>query len=334
MMCIRASVAVTLTGVLLASCTGEKTRTLGSVERFDPALDAIIAADALPEILGEGYEWSEGPVWIETEHMLLFSDIPNNAVMKWTEKNGVESYLKPSGFTGSDFTGKEPGANGLLIDADGKLVLCQHGDRRVAVMDASLSDPKPVFKTLADRWEGKRLNSPNDAVYDADGDLYFTDPPYGLPRNVDDPAKEIPFQGVYKLKADGTVKLLTDTIPRPNGIGISPDGKTLYVANSEGSDARWSAYDIAGDSLVNARIFFRTPWKEGEKGAPDGLKVDRNGNIFATGPGGVWILDPSGKPLGRIHIPEATANCALSPDGKYLFTTSDMYLLRVALKGY
>jgi len=324
--------SIALAAALLYSCAPEKPRTLGSVERFDPALDAIISADALPEILGEGYEWSEGPVWVESENMLLFSDIPNNAVMKWTEEKGVETWLKPSGFTGENFTGKEPGSNGLLLNSDGQLVLCQHGDRRVVVMDAPLDDPKPVFRTLANRWGGKRLNSPNDAVFDASGELYFTDPPYGLPKNVDDPAKEIPFQGVYKLKKDGTVLLLVDSIPRPNGIGLSPDGKTLYVANSEGSDARWSAYDVAGDSLVNARIFFRTAWKEAEKGAPDGLKVDRNGNVFATGPGGVWILDPTGKPLGRIRIPEATANCALSPDGRYLFTTSDMYLLRVALK--
>ena len=329
---MRTLVVLALGVALLAACTPSgKVRTLGSVERFDPALDAIISADAVPEILGEGYEWSEGPVWVASENMLLFSDIPNNAVMKWTEANGVETWLKPSGFTGENFTGKEPGSNGLLLNSDGQLVLCQHGDRRVVVMDAPLNDPKPVFRTLADRWQGKRLNSPNDAVFDANGDLYFTDPPYGLPKNVDDPAKEIPFQGVYKLKKDGTVLLLVDSIPRPNGIGISPDGRTLYVANSEGSDARWNAFDIAGDSLVNARIFFRTPWKEGDKGAPDGLKVDRKGNVFATGPGGVWILDPTGEPLGRVRIPEATANCALSPDGKFLYTTSDMYLLRVPL---
>lgn len=322
---------LTCAAVLVACGPSKEVRTLGEVERFDPALDAIIAADARPEILGEGFEWSEGPLWVEPHQMLLFSDIPNNAVMKWTAERGVETWLKPSGFTGEQFTGKEPGSNGLLLNQNGELVLCQHGDRRVAVMEAPLNDPKPVFRTLAGQWQGKRLNSPNDAVYDGSGDLYFTDPPYGLPKNVDDPAKEIPFQGVYKLKQDGSVLLLVDSIPRPNGIGISPDGKTLYVANSEGTDARWNAYDIAGDSLVNARIFFRTPWKEGEKGAPDGLKVDKHGNVFATGPGGVWILDPAGKPLGRIRIPEATANCALSPDGRYLYTTSDMYLLRVAL---
>lgn len=318
--------------IFLVSCQEPKVRTIGHVEKFDPALDEIISTETLPEIIGEGYEWSEGPLWVEAQKMLLFSDIPNNAIMKWTEEKGVALYLKPSGFTGTDFKGKEPGSNGLLLNAEGKLVLCQHGDRRMAVMESSLTDPKPNFRTLVDRWEGKRINSPNDAVYDKEGNLYFTDPPYGLPGNVNDPEKEIPFQGVYKLKTDGTLVLLTDTIPRPNGIGLSPDQRTLYVANSEGRDAHWSAYTVSGDSLTEARIFFSTPWKEGLKGAPDGLKVDARGNVFATGPGGVWILNSQGKPLGRVFIPEATANCALSDDGKYLFTTSDMYLLRVRLK--
>lgn len=324
--------AFALIALFISSCQPPQVRTLGKVEKFDPALDEIISTETLPEIIGEGYEWSEGPLWVEAQKMLLFSDIPNNAIMKWTEEKGVELYLKPSGFTGSDFKGKEPGSNGLLLNSEGKLVLCQHGDRRIAVMESPLNDPKPNFRTLVDRWEGKRINSPNDAVFDKDGNLYFTDPPYGLPGNVNDPGKETPFQGVYKLKPDGTLVLLTDTIPRPNGIGLSPDQRTLYVANSEGPDAHWSAYTVSGDSLTEARIFFSTPWKDGLKGAPDGLKVDARGNVFATGPGGVWILNPQGKPLGRIFIPEATANCALSDDGKYLFTTSDMYLLRVRLK--
>lgn len=314
----------------IAGCSNRKA--MGEVERFEPALDAIIDKDARPEVLGEGFEWSEGPLWVEQEGFLLFSDIPNNAVLRWTEEKGVEPYLKPAGFTGPDFKGKEPGSNGLLLNREGNLVLCQHGDRRIAVMESGLNSPEPRFRTLVDRYEGKRLNSPNDAVFDVAGSLYFTDPPYGLPGNVNDPEKELAFQGVYKLHPDGRLRLLVDSMPRPNGIGISPDGKVLYVANSEGSDAHWNAFDIVGDSLANARTFFAVPWKEGEKGAPDGLKVDRNGNLFATGPGGVWILNPEGKPLGRIRLPEATANCALSSDGKWLYMTSDMYLLRVALK--
>ena len=324
-----------LAGLVLltvACSTREPVRPMGSVERFDAALDAIIDSTSAPEILGEGYEWSEGPVWLEQQKMLLFSDIPNNEILQWTEAEGVKSYLKPSGFTGTDFKGHEPGSNGLLVNAGGELVLCQHGDRRMAVMEAPLDAPKAAFRTLVDRYEGKRLNSPNDAVYDAQGNLYFTDPPYGLPGNVNDPEKELPYQGVYKLRTDGQLLLLVDSMPRPNGIGLSPDGQVLYVANSEGPDAHWNAFDIAGDSLRNARTFFSVPWKEGEKGAPDGLKVDRRGNVFATGPGGVWILNSAGKALGRIRLPEATANCALSSDGRWLFMTSDMFLLRVPLK--
>ena len=320
--------------VVIAACS-KKTeyRTLGSIEVFDPALGTLIDTTAVPEILGEGYAWSEGPVWVSAHNMLLFSDIPNNAIMKWTEREGVVEYLKPAGYTGSEpFSGTEGGSNGLLINSDGKLVLCQHGDRRVAVMEAPLDQPSASFRTLADRYDGKRFNSPNDAAYDRNGNLYVTDPPYGLPGYIDDPGKELPFQGVYLVKTDGTVKLLVDSLTRPNGIGLSPDEKTLYVANSDGPLAKWYAFDVAGDSLTNARIFYSTDFKEEEPGAPDGLKVSASGHIFATGPGGVWIISPEGKALGRIRIPEATANCAFSPDEQFLFTTSDMYLLRIRLK--
>lgn len=319
---------------LLFSCkpSAEK-KNIGSIEVLDPALEQLIDVNAVPEILGEGFEWSEGPVWVEQHSMLLFSDIPNNAIMKWTEEKGVELYLKPAGFTGQDsFKGSEGGSNGLLINSKGQLVLCQHGDRRVAVMEASLDAPTPNFITLADRFEEKRFNSPNDAVFDQSGNLFVTDPPYGLPGYMDDPDKETPYQGVYKVKPDGQVILLVDSLTRPNGIGFSPDEKTLYVANSDGPKAKWYAFDVDGDSLKNARIFYSTEYNEGEKGAPDGLKVSKSGHIFATGPGGVWIFDPTGKALGRIRIPEATANCAFSKDEEYLYMTSDMFLVRLRLR--
>lgn len=319
--------------VALAGCQQKQSRqTYGYVERMDPGLDLVLDSAAKGEILADGFEWSEGPLWVESENMLLFSDIPRNAIFKWTEAAGIEPYLSPSGFTGENFKGREPGSNGLLLNSAGKLVMCQHGDRRMAVMNSAVTDPKPEFQTLADRYQGKRLNSPNDAVFDRAGNLFFTDPPYGLPGNVEDPEKELSFQGVYKLKPDGTVILLVDSLTRPNGIGFSPDEKTLYVANSEGEAAKWYAFDVAGDSLKNARIFYQTPFVAGQKGAPDGLKVDRHGNIFATGPGGIWIFDSTAKVLGRIRLPEATANCALSADGKFLYLTSDMYLARIALK--
>src|SRR3989337_622685 len=185
----------------------------GDIERFDPALDKIISPDAKAEIIADGFEWSEGLLWIEKHNMLLFSDVPTNTIYKWTEEKGKEVYLKPSGFTGTVTESKEPGSNGLISDIDGNLVLCQHGDRRMAKMDAPLDKPAANFITLADNYNGKRFSSPNDAVFNKAGELFFTDPPYGLPsQNDDDPKKEIPFNGVYKVKKDGTVILLVDSI--------------------------------------------------------------------------------------------------------------------------
>ncbi len=318
---------------LLVACSSKKEfNTLGSIERTDAALDAIIDSDAVIEIIGEGFEWSEGPVWIDKENMLLFSDVPKNIVYKWTEAGGLEKYLEPSGYTGTPPRGGEMGSNGLTVNNEEQLVLCQHGDRRVALLTSDFKQPKSTFKTLADNYNGKKFNSPNDVIFDREGNFYFTDPPYGLIKQMEDSTKEIPFQGVYKVKPDGTVILLVDSLTRPNGIGLSPDEKTLYVANSDGPRAKWYSFGIQNDSLVNARIFYVTDYVEGEKGAPDGLKVNSNGTIFSTGPGGIWIFDPTGKPLGKIKLPEAAANCALSPDENTLYITADMYLLRVTLR--
>ncbi len=324
---------VSLFLLLMTSCAAPKEKKfVGKVERLDPALDQLIEQGTQAEIIGEGFEWSEGPVWIESEKMLLFSDVPKNIIYKWTEEKGVEPFLTPSGYTGTIPRGGEPGSNGLTLNNDGQLVICQHGDRRVALLTSSFKDPKSEFKTLADNYKGKKLNSPNDAIVDKQGNLFFTDPPYGLLKNVNDSSKETPFQGVYKVKPDGTVILLVDSLTRPNGIALSPDQQTLYVANSDAPIAKWYSFHITGDSLTNAKIFYSTKYAEGEKGAPDGMRVDKNGNLFASGPGGIWIFNSEGKVLGRIHLPEATANCAFSADGKILFLTSDMYLLRMKLK--
>lgn len=318
--------------LFLAACSSPKEKKfVGTIEQLDPALDQLIEPGTHAEIIGEGFEWSEGPVWIESEKMLLFSDVPKNTIYKWTEEKGVEVFLTPSGYTGSVPRGGEPGSNGLTLNNEGQLVICQHGDRRVALFTGSIANPKPEFKTLADNYQGKKLNSPNDAVYDKDGNLFFTDPPYGLLKNVTDSSKETPFQGVYKVKPDGKVILLVDSLTRPNGIALSPDQKILYVANSDRPIAKWYSFHIYGDSLTEAKIFYQTKYLEDEKGAPDGMRVDKNGNLFASGPGGLWIFDPSGKVLGRIHLPEATANCAFSADGKTLFLTSDMYLLKMKI---
>lgn len=321
-----------LVALLFAACTPKEIKTIGTIERLDPALDALVDANATVEILAEGYEWSEGPVWVEKENMLLFSDVPKNTIYKWTEAKGAEVYLTPSGFTGTSTTSNEPGSNGLVVHDD-SLILCQHGDRRVARMNAALSSPQADFTTLAGTHNEKRFSSPNDAAFNAAGELFFTDPPYGLAKNDNDPEKEQPHNGVYKV-SNGVVSLLVDSLTKPNGIIVMPDQKKIIVANSDPQKAIWYEFELTeSDSVTNARIFYdATANLATDKGLPDGLKVDRNGNIFATGPGGIWIFDSMGKVLGKIKLTELAANCALSPDEKTLYITADMYLLRVKLR--
>ena len=306
----------------------------GFIERLDTCLDAIIDSHAKVEIIAEGFDWSEGPLWIEKEQMLLFSDVPTNIIYKWTPAKGTQIYLQPSGYLGTIPRAGEQGSNGLTLNNNGQLVICQHGERRMAMMQASLHAPKPVYVNLVDRYMGKKFNSPNDAVYNRHGDLFFTDPPYGLEKNMDDPLKEIPFQGVYKLKKEGGLVLLTDSLTRPNGLAFSPDEKTLIVANSDPAKVHWYAFDVRADgSLSNSRIFYdATATAQTEPGLPDGLKIDKNGHVFATGPGGVWIFDKTGKLLGKIKFEGLVSNCAFTTDEKTLYITADMYVLRVVLR--
>ena len=300
----------------------------------DPELHEVIPVNAQTEVIGEGFEWTEGPLWLEDQNKLIFSDIPRNSVFEWTEENGIKLFLKPSGYTGLIKRTGEPGSNGLLLSPEGKLVLCQHGDRRIAIMNSPLSLPKAEFFTLAAEYEGRSLNSPNDAVYHKNGELYFTDPPYGLEKNVSDPSKELDFQGVFKIDASGKITLLTKELSRPNGIAFSPDYKNLYVANSDPARAIWMAYDLTEDGMAtNGRVLFDATFlTKTLKGLPDGMKVHQNGWIFATGPGGVLILTPEGKHLGTVYTGEATANCAFNSDYTVLYITADNYLLRVKLK--
>jgi gluconolactonase len=307
----------------------KKPETLGTIERLDPKFDDLVPKGAVIEVLAGGFKWSEGPVWVKDGNYLLFSDIPNNRVCKWSAKDGLQAdYLKPSGFTaGAKFDGREPGSNGLAIDKAGHLILCQHGDRRIARRAA---DGK--FVTLADKYMGKRFNSPNDLVYAANGDLYFTDPPYGLPKGMDDPAKELDFQGVYRLKPSGEVTLLTKEMSRPNGIGLTPDGKTLIVANSDGANPIWKAFPVKPDgTLGEGKVFADATAgvKAKKPGGPDGFKIDAKGNLFATGPGGVWVMDAAGKHLGTIATGVPTANCAFGDDGSTLYITANDKLVRV-----
>ena len=304
------------------------TGVLGTIERLDPALDALLAKDAVIEKLAEGFDWSEGPVWMPGGY-LLFSDVPLNTIFKWSQRGGVTTFLQPSGYTGTAPRGGEPGSNGLTRDKQGRLIACQHGDRRVARWENG------KFVAVADKFEGKRFNSPNDVVVKSNGDIYFTDPPYGLPQNVNDPTKEIPYQGVYRVSAkDGSVRLLTSEVSRPNGLAFSPDEKILYVASSDPLNAIWMAYPVnAAGTLEDGRILKNvTQDAKSKKGLPDGLKVDRRGNLWATGPGGVLIISPEGKHLGTLATGEATANCAWGDDGSTLYITADMYLCRVRTK--
>ena len=265
---------------------------------------------------------------------LLFSDIPKNTIWKFKDGEGLTQFLKPSGYTGKDpFKGREPGSNGLTLDSSGRFVMCQHGDRCIARQG---KDGK--ITVLADRFEGKRFNSPNDLCFKSNGDLYFTDPPYGLPGQMKDAAKELDFQGVYRLTPSGDITLLTKELSRPNGIAFSPDEKTLYVANSDSANAVWMAFPVQANGTIGpGRVFFdATAWmKSGKKGLPDGMKVDRDGNLFATGPGGVCVFAPDGTHLGTIDTGEPTANCAWGDDGSVLYMTANKYLCRIktATKG-
>jgi gluconolactonase len=301
---------------------------LGNIERVDPRFDELVPQDAVIEKLAEGFDWAEGPVWFPDEGFLVFSDVPQNVAFKWHPQEGISEFLRPSGFTGTSEAGREPGSNGLLLDHQHRLILCQHGDRRVSKLG-----PDNSFEELVSTFEGKRFNSPNDAVLRSNGDLFFTDPPYGLTGLNDSPLKELDFNGVYLLSTSGELKLLTAELTFPNGVALSPDEKTLYVAVSDPANPVIMAFDVAADgSLSNSRVFFDTsPWSGIYPGLPDGLKVDQKGNVFATGPGGVNVFDPEGVFLGRFNTGVATANCGWGDDGSTLYITADAYLCRVKL---
>jgi gluconolactonase len=301
---------------------------VGGLERLDPALDALIAPDATVEKLADGFKWAEGPVWHGGE--LLFSDVPQNQVLSWRDPQGLSVFLEPSGYTGRAPRGGEPGSNGLALDAAGQLVLCQHGDRRIARLE---SDRR--FTTLAARYDGKAFNSPNDLAIRKNGDIYFTDPPYGLEGHEQDPKKELAWSGVYRVTPAGEVTLLTKELNYPNGIAFSPDEQTLYVSNSDPARAIWMAYPVNADGGIGAGHVFADATslvKAGKKGLPDGMKVDTQGNLFASGPGGIFVFTPAGKHLGTIATGEPTANCAFGDDGRTLYMTANNKLCRVHLR--
>jgi gluconolactonase len=302
----------------------------GTVVRLDPAVNALIPIDAVVEKVADGFGFIEGPVWMPgPQGRILFSDIPANTVYGWSEDEGTQVFLQPVTPENSE-TGAVGGSNGLTLDTQGRLVLCEHGNRRVARLENDGSRT-----TLADRSDDKRLNSPNDIVFHSSGAAFFTDPPYGLEGQDEDPAKEQPHNGIYRLDTDGTVTLLSAGQTRPNGIGFSPDERSLYVANSDTPlNPLIMAYPVLDDlSLGEAAVFFDASKLTGETytGTPDGLTLDRSGNIYATGPGGVLILSAQGKHLGTIELNEVAANVGWGDDGKTLYITASTSLYRIRL---
>ncbi|WP_229204126.1 SMP-30/gluconolactonase/LRE family protein [Dyadobacter alkalitolerans] len=302
---------------------------MGKIIYEDPAFEKLLAKDAKIEVLASGFEWSEGPVWVKDSSFLLFSDVPKNKVYKWDEKSGLSVFLEPSGYTGRGVYSDEPGSNGLIIDSKGRLVSCEHGDRRISAVSLKVGGKV----TLADHFEGKRFNSPNDVTEHTNGSYYFTDPPYGLAKKHEDPTRETKQFGVYRIAHDGKVSLQIPDLTRPNGLAFSPDGKTLYIAQSDPEKAIIMAYQVDESGNVTRKgklIYDATPMVKAQKpGLPDGLKIDKDGNLWSSGPGGMLIITPAGKLIGRIEMGELTSNCAWGNDGSTLYMTVDGYVCRV-----
>ena len=302
---------------------------IGSVERLSPEIDNLIEKSAKIEILADGFEWSEGPVWSSQLNSVLFSDVPENVIYSWNEDKGLGTFTRPIGYSGKVPNLKKAGTNGLTIDADGNLIICMHGDRKITRLE-KLNINRKV--TLVNSFDGKLLNSPNDLVYDSKGNLYFTDPPYGLLEGDNDKLKEIEFNGVYKVSPNGDIEVLVKNLTRPNGISISNDEKILYVANSDKNNPVIMQYDLSEEGAKNPSVFFdgRELTKK-DIGLFDGLKVHPTGNVFATGPGGVLVIKENGDHIGTIRTEVRTANCTFDENFQYLYMTSDMFLTRIKL---
>ncbi|MBX3563684.1 MAG: SMP-30/gluconolactonase/LRE family protein [Sphingomonas sp.] len=305
---------------------------VGRITRFDDALDAVIDVASPIEVLGTGYKWAEGPVWVKKGGYLLFNDVPSNVCYQW-RKGKIAKFLDPSGLTGPIPAGiREAGANGMVVDALGRLIIADSGTRAIAAIDL-----KTKRKTiLADKSEGKRFNSCNDVALHSNGTIYFTDPPYGLAEGDKSPLKEIDFNGVYRLDPQGKVNLIDADLSRPNGVAVSADQQILYVAMSDEKRPQVLAYplDVEGGVSDYPKVFcdFSAELDQKLPGLPDGIKASRGGHVFATGPGGVYILAADGRKLGLISTGKAIANCCFGEDGKTLFLTSSDMIARVRLK--
>ena len=300
---------------------------VGTIRRLDPRLDALIPESAQIEKLAGGFQFTEGPLWFPAGY-LWFSDVIGNIVRQWSPDGVVTEILPDGGGESSAPPGSFVGPNGMIADRDGAVLLCQHTNRRIARIS-----PDRQISTAIDRYEGKRLNSPNDLVYRSDASLYFTDPPYGLLGQDNDPAKELPFNGVYRL-SNGELQVIITDLTRPNGLAFSPDEQILYVANSEPKKL-WMRYDVRPDGTVrNGQVFFDVT-SSTENGLPDGMKLDVKGNLYCAGPGGVWVFSPDGAHLGTIVTPETPANCNWGDDGRTLYITAEtsLYRIRLAIEG-
>ncbi|MBB4129956.1 SMP-30/gluconolactonase/LRE family protein [Xanthomonas sp. 3075] len=322
---------------ILAACTRKEPppprfTAIGQLKTFDRRFSEMVASDARIEKLSEGFIWSEGPTWVRNGGYLLFTDVPDNTLYRWSEDAGLSVFLSPSGYSGPALdTLREPGANGLYAEPSGSVLLADSGTRIIARLDPATRKKTP----LATQFEGKRFNSPNDVVRRSDGVVFFTDPPYGLKNMNDSPVKELRFNGVYRLDSDGSVHLLDDTLGFPNGIALSPDERTLYVSNSDPERPIWMAYALDAKGAVTGRRVFADASDLVAKdapGLPDGMAVAADGHLFATGPGGVIVFNPAGQRLGRIETGEPISNCAFGNDGHTLYMTSHAMLTRVRVK--
>ncbi|HXB09588.1 MAG TPA: SMP-30/gluconolactonase/LRE family protein [Puia sp.] len=310
---------------------------IGKVELYDSSAAGLIDTNARIEVIGRHYKWSEGPVWVPAKQMLLFSAVRENKIYRWNGADTPVLFLTPSGYTDTAFRDGENGSNGLALDREGRLLLCQSGNRQVVRLDAALDTPRPSFTILSSGYKGKKFNSPNDLIADSKDNIYFTDPIYGLPKHENDPTREMKFEGVYRISNDGKLTLLIDSISRPNGIALSLDEKILYVGSSDDQHTRWYAFRVdstgsisgGGVLLDGAALKERAKVKQGA----DGFKIDAFGNLFATGPDGVNIISPGGKLLGLIRVyGRPTSNCAFNEKKDVLFITADDLVLRVKIR--
>ena len=321
--------------ILLSVTATAEYPTVGSIQKLDPAADVYFGEETKIEVIVDGLTWCEGPLFVDGAignelGKLYFNDIPRNTTFQWNERaGGVSLFLQPSGYTGVRFYGLEPGANGLAMSPNGDMTFCEHGDRRVSILTRGGGK-----RTLVDHYRGKRFNSPNDLCYAADGTLYFTDPPYGLPQRENDPMRELDFCGVYRLSPDGQLTLISETLERPNGIGLSPDGQTLYVSQSNSKQPTWTAFDFGvGGSVVSQRELANAAEEaKTMPGLPDGLAVHGDGNLFASGPGGVHVITPTGQKIALIQTGSRTSNCCFDGRFETLYITADSKVLRVKLK--